>query len=42
MALDEEELNHEKEDTHIMQTTPQMELEKLKSLFNGRNKPKNG
>ena len=33
MALDEEDLNHEKEDTHIMQTSHQMELEKLKSQF---------
>ena len=33
MALDHEDLNHEKEDTHIMQTSHQMELEKLKSLF---------
>ena len=33
MALDEEDLNHEKEDTRIMQTSHQMELEKLKSQF---------
>ena len=33
MALDEEDLNHEKEDTCIMQTSHQMELEKLKSQF---------
>ena len=34
MALDEEDLNHENEDTHIMQTSHHMELEKLKSQFN--------
>ena len=33
MALDEEDLNHENEDTHIMQTSHHMELEKLKSQF---------
>ena len=33
MALDHENLNHEKEDTHIKQTSHQMELEILKSLF---------
>ena len=33
MALDDEDLNHEKEDTYIMQTSHQMELEKLKSQF---------
>ena len=33
MALDEEDLNHEKENTHIMQTSHHMELEKFKSQF---------
>ena len=33
IALDEEDLNHEKEDTHIIQTSQQMQLEKLKSQF---------
>ena len=33
MALDEEDLNHEKEDTHTMQTSHQMELKKMKSQF---------
>ena len=35
MALDEVDLNHEKEDTHIMQTSHHIELEKLKSQFKG-------
>ena len=30
MALDEEDLNHERENTHIMQTSHHMESEKLK------------
>ena len=33
MALDEEDINHEKEDTHIMQTSHHMESEKLKNQF---------
>ena len=33
MALDEEDINHEKENTHIIQTSHHIELEKLKSQF---------
>ena len=33
MALDEEDLNHEKEDTRIIQSSHHIELKKLKNQF---------